>query len=48
MPIIIAINKIDRPQANPEHVKTELANIGLIPEDWGGIFLCRNFSFKRN
>lgn len=36
VPIIIAINKIDRPQANPEHVKTELANIGLIPEDWGG------------
>lgn len=36
VPIIIAINKIDRPQANPEHVKTELANLGLLAEDWGG------------
>lgn len=36
VPIIIAVNKIDRPQANPEQVKTELANLGLIPEDWGG------------
>ena len=36
VPIIIAVNKIDRPQANPEHVKTELANLGLLAEDWGG------------
>ncbi|MDD2574892.1 MAG: translation initiation factor IF-2 [Acholeplasmataceae bacterium] len=36
VPIIIAVNKIDRPQANPEHVKTELSNLGVVPEDWGG------------
>ena len=36
VPIIVAINKIDRPQANPEKVKQELTEFGLIPEDWGG------------
>ncbi len=36
VPIIIAINKIDRPQANIEHVKSELSDIGIIPEEWGG------------
>ena len=36
VPIIIAVNKIDRPQANPEQVKTELAALDLLPEDWGG------------
>ena len=36
VPIIIAINKIDKPGANPEHVKQELSEHELIPEDWGG------------
>lgn len=36
VPIIVAINKIDREGANPEHVKQQLAEHGLIPEDWGG------------
>ena len=36
VPIIVAINKIDRPGANPDHVKQQLAEHGLIPEDWGG------------
>ena len=36
VPIIVAINKIDKPGANPEHVKQELAEHELIPEDWGG------------
>lgn len=36
VPIIVAINKIDRPGANPDHVKQQLAEHELIPEDWGG------------
>ncbi|MBA2353927.1 MAG: translation initiation factor IF-2, partial [Acidobacteria bacterium] len=34
--IIVAINKIDKPGSNPERVKKELADLGLLPEDWGG------------
>ncbi|WP_456397381.1 translation initiation factor IF-2 [Desulfurobacterium sp.] len=36
VPIIVAINKIDKPGANPDRVKQELTQHGLIPEDWGG------------
>jgi translation initiation factor IF-2 len=36
VPIIVALNKIDKPNANPERVKTELAEIELTPDDWGG------------
>lgn len=36
VPIIVAINKVDRPGANPDHVKQQLAEHELIPEDWGG------------
>lgn len=36
VPIIVAVNKMDKPQANPELVMTELSNLGLIPEAWGG------------
>jgi len=36
VPIIVAINKIDKANADPEKVKRELAEIGLTPEDWGG------------
>ncbi|WP_293725906.1 translation initiation factor IF-2 [uncultured Phascolarctobacterium sp.] len=36
VPIIVAINKMDRPGANPEHVKQQLSEHELIPEDWGG------------
>lgn len=36
VPIIVAINKMDRPGANPDHVKQQLAELELIPEDWGG------------
>jgi translation initiation factor IF-2 len=36
VPIIVAVNKIDKPEADLERVKRELANQGLIPEDWGG------------
>lgn len=36
VPIIVAINKMDREGANPDSVKTELSNIGVTPDDWGG------------
>ena len=36
VPLIFAINKIDKPQANPEKVKEELANLNILVEDWGG------------
>lgn len=36
VPIIVAINKIDKPEADPEKVKNELTNYEVIPEDWGG------------
>lgn len=36
VPIIVAINKMDKPTANPERVKNEMASIGLMPEEWGG------------
>jgi len=34
--MVVAINKIDKPGANPDNVKRELAELGLVPEDWGG------------
>jgi translation initiation factor IF-2 len=36
VPIIVAVNKIDKPEAEPDRVKRELSNHGLVPEDWGG------------
>ena len=36
VPIIVAINKIDRPGSNPDRVKQQLSDHGLVPEDWGG------------
>lgn len=36
VPIVVAINKIDKPHAQPEKVQRELAELGLVPEDWGG------------
>lgn len=47
VPIIVAINKIDKPNANPEKVKRELAEHGLIPEEWGGNTIMVEVSAKK-
>jgi translation initiation factor IF-2 len=36
VPIIVALNKIDKPEANPDRVKSQLSDLGLAPEEWGG------------
>ena len=40
VPIVVAINKIDKPEANPELVKQQLADAGLLSEEWGGDTIC--------
>ncbi|MGB9788187.1 translation initiation factor IF-2 [Dictyoglomus turgidum] len=47
VPIIVAINKIDKPEANPERVKQQLSEYGLIPEEWGGDTIMVPISAKR-
>jgi len=46
VPIIVAVNKIDKPTANPERVLTEMSNYGLVPEAWGGDTMFVNISAK--
>jgi translation initiation factor IF-2 len=48
VPIIIAINKIDKANADPDRVKRELSENGLTPEDWGGDTIFVNVSAKEN
>jgi translation initiation factor IF-2 len=47
VPIVVAINKIDLPDANPDRVKQQLADRGLIPEQWGGDTIYVEVSAKR-
>ena len=46
VPIIVAINKIDKPGANPDRVMRELSELGLQPEEWGGDTICAKVSAK--
>lgn len=48
IPIIVAINKIDLPDSNPEKVKQELMQYELVPEEWGGDTICVPISAKNN
>ena len=48
VPIIVAINKCDLPEANPDRVKQQLSDLGLMPEDWGGQTLyCQISALKK-
>ncbi len=47
VPIVVAINKIDKPNASPDRVKQELANYGIVSEEWGGNNLFVNVSAKK-
>ena len=47
MPIIVAINKIDKPEAKPDRVKQELSEFQLIPEEWGGQTIFCEVSAKK-
>lgn len=47
VPIVVAINKIDKPNANPDKVKKELADLGLMPEEWGGETISVEVSAKK-
>ena len=46
VPMVIAINKVDKPNANPDKIKEELANINILVEDWGGKYQCQEVSAK--
>ena len=46
VPMIFAINKIDRPTANPDNIKQQLANMNLLVEDWGGKYQSQEISAK--
>ncbi|MFA5808996.1 MAG: translation initiation factor IF-2 [Thermoleophilia bacterium] len=47
VPIVVAVNKIDKPEANPERVRQELTEHGLVPEDWGGDTVFIDVSAKK-
>ncbi|MGK0637965.1 translation initiation factor IF-2 [Schleiferia thermophila] len=46
VPLVFAINKIDKPNANPDKIKEQLANMNLLVEDWGGKIQCQEISAK--
>lgn len=48
VPIIVAVNKIDKPGANPDNIKSQMADLGLIPEEWGGDTVYCEISAKMN
>lgn len=47
LPFVVAINKIDKADANQDFVKTQLSDLGLVPEDWGGKTVCVPISAKK-
>lgn len=47
VPIVFAINKIDKPGANPEKIREELANMNYLVEDWGGKYQCQEIAAKK-
>ena len=47
VPMVIAINKIDKPGANPDKIREDLANMNLLVEEWGGKYQCQEISAKK-
>ena len=47
VPMVFAINKIDKPGANPDKIREDLANMNLLVEEWGGKFQCQEISAKK-
>ncbi|MEI6848203.1 MAG: translation initiation factor IF-2 [Chlorobiaceae bacterium] len=47
VPIVVALNKIDKPEANPEKIKTQLSEVGVLIEEWGGEYQCQEISAKK-
>ncbi|MEW6412839.1 MAG: translation initiation factor IF-2 [Candidatus Zixiibacteriota bacterium] len=47
VPIIVAVNKVDKPAANPDNVRSELSKLNLIPEEWGGKTIMVDVSAKK-
>ena len=47
VPMVFAINKIDKPGANPEKIREQLSNMNILVEDWGGKFQCQEISAKK-
>ena len=47
VPMVFAINKIDKPGANPERIREQLANMNILVEDWGGKYQCQEISAKK-
>jgi len=47
VPIVVAINKVDKPEANPEKIKTQLSEAGVLVEEWGGEHQCQEISAKK-
>ena len=47
VPMIIAVNKMDKPEANPERVRSELAEMNIMPEEWGGDTIFVNVSARK-
>lgn len=47
VPIVFAINKVDKPTANPNHIKEQLAQLNYLVEDWGGKYQCQEISAKK-
>jgi translation initiation factor IF-2 len=48
IPLIVAVNKIDKPNANPARVREQLSELGLVPEDWGGDTIYVDVSAKKH
>jgi translation initiation factor IF-2 len=48
VPMIFAINKIDKPGANPDKIKEQLSAMNILVEDWGGKYQCQEISAKKN